>query len=81
MRACVRAPLPSTPSFSLPLFPLAAALQQPFASPYTVVVTSDVMHVLTLSKRQLDHFLGVESSLSTLESVLQSLRKSKALQV
>ena len=34
------------------------ALDQPFRSPYSVVVASESAHVLLLLKRQLDAFLG-----------------------
>lgn len=56
-----------------------AALQQPFKSPYSVIVATDNLHMLTLVKAQLDSFLGLSSGLSSEESIIAALKKCKAL--
>jgi cGMP-dependent protein kinase len=51
-------------------------------SPYTVNVKSEVAHVLSLPRRQLDSFLGAAGAgLSSRGEVLSALRRCKALAV
>ena len=56
-----------------------AALDQPFKSPYTVTVASELSHILQLQKRQLDHFLGKDLGLNTVEAVIGALKKARGL--
>ncbi|KAJ9511311.1 hypothetical protein QJQ45_029755, partial [Haematococcus lacustris] len=53
------------------------SLKEPFRSNYTVKVSSESLQMLSLSKRQLDSFLGRDQGLNTLEQVLAALKKSK----
>ncbi|GAX83981.1 hypothetical protein CEUSTIGMA_g11406.t1 [Chlamydomonas eustigma] len=57
-----------------------SALVQPFKCPYTVVVSSDTLQMLCLPKRQLDHFLGQDTGLDSVDAVLGALKKSQTLQ-
>jgi len=57
-----------------------AGLQQPFKSPYKVVVSTESLHMLSLPKRQLDHFLGLDTGLSSVDAIVAALKKSRGLQ-
>jgi len=55
-----------------------AGLLEPFVSPYTVMATSETVHVLKLHKGAMDHFLGHATGL-TKEEVLAAIRRVPAL--
>lgn len=55
------------------------ALKEPYKSKYTVKVSSENLHLLSLTKRALDTFLGNDMSLSTTDQVIAALKKSKHL--
>lgn len=61
----------------------AAALERPYPSPYTVVVASESLHLLTVPKQQLDQFLGrgPTAGLEGEEAVIAALKQSKAFKV
>jgi hypothetical protein len=58
-----------------------AALLQPFKSPYTIVVASETLQMLSLPKRQLDTFLGRDVGLDSADAVIAALKKCEALKV
>eukprot|EP00199_Chlamydomonas_sp_CCMP681_P000070 CAMPEP_0119102536 /NCGR_PEP_ID=MMETSP1180-20130426/1251_1 /TAXON_ID=3052 ORGANISM="Chlamydomonas cf sp, Strain CCMP681" /NCGR_SAMPLE_ID=MMETSP1180 /ASSEMBLY_ACC=CAM_ASM_000741 /LENGTH=1028 /DNA_ID=CAMNT_0007086843 /DNA_START=136 /DNA_END=3222 /DNA_ORIENTATION=+ len=55
------------------------ALKEAHKCKYVVKVSSETLHLLCLSKRQLDLFLGRDLGLVTVEQVVAALKKSKHL--